>query len=313
MNVNETGQIHMFNMMHKIGHEMDTMTGAVDLPGATPTILDLCMAPGGFARNVLQRYPCAKVDALCLPEAQGGHKVRIPYGDQDQRVSITFTDLTKLAEKPALPEASEDHNKDTNLATLWPYKIDRYDLVICDGQVPRQTPVWGDGEHFSPVCLTYSQLYLGLKRVKLGGTMLLLLHRSSRVSVFRLICIFSKFSDVQIFKSTRNHTIKSSFYLVAKNIHSESTSCLEAIDLFKLVWERASSRDDSVEATILYKELSLTEISLQPELEDFAKFIELVRPIWKIQADALEDAPFVKGTSEVTIRPVCGHFLRGRC
>jgi hypothetical protein len=70
---------------------------------------------------------------------------------------------------------------------------------------------------------------------------------------------------------------------VANNIHPESTSCLEAIDLFKLIGERASSRDDSVESTILYKELSLTEMSLRPELEDFGpRFIELVRPIWNI-------------------------------
>lgn len=141
MNANEEGQIRLFDTMHKIGHEMDTLTGAFDLPGSTPTILDLCMAPGGFARYVLQRYPYAKVDALSLPEAQGGHKVRISYGDQDQRVSVTFTDLTKLVEESRGSDLSKNPNDDINPARLWPYNIERYDLVICDGQVPRRTSV----------------------------------------------------------------------------------------------------------------------------------------------------------------------------
>jgi 23S rRNA U2552 (ribose-2'-O)-methylase RlmE/FtsJ len=301
-------------MMHEIGHEMDTLTGAFDLPGSTPTILDLCMAPGGFAKYVLRRYSSAKVDALSLPEVQGGHKVRIPYGDQDQRVSVTFTDLTKLTEGSGRPDLLKSPNNDTNLTKLWPYNIKRYDLILCDGQVPRQTPVWGDDEQFSPVCLTFAQLYLSLKRVKTGGTIIVLLHRSSIISIFRLIRKFSQFSDIQIFKPHKNYTIKSSFYLVAKNIDPDSAKCLEAMDLFKLIWEKARSRDNSVEATILYKELSLTETSLQPELKDFGpQFIELVRPIWKIQADALEKAPFVKGTPEVAPRPICEHYLRGRC
>jgi 23S rRNA U2552 (ribose-2'-O)-methylase RlmE/FtsJ len=310
MDVNEAGQIRIFDMMHRVGREMDTLTGAFDLPGPTSTVLDLCLAPGGFTKLC----PSAKVDSLSLPEDQGGHTVRIPYGDQDRRVSVVFTDLTKCVEEFGISKFLENHKEVINLTQIWPYKIDHYDLVICDGQVTRQTSRWGDDEHFRPVCLTYAQLYLGLKRIKTGGTMILLLHRSSRVSIFRLIRMFCQFSDVQIFKPSKNHTIKSSFYLVVKNIQPKSKACLEAMDLFKTVWERAVARDDSVASTILYKELALGERFLQPELEDFGpRFIELVRHIWKIQANALQHAPFVKGTPDAAPRPVCEHFLRGRC
>jgi 23S rRNA U2552 (ribose-2'-O)-methylase RlmE/FtsJ len=301
-------------MMHRIGNEMNTLTGALNLSDPTPTVLDLCLAPGGFTRYVLQRYPLAKVDAFSLPEDQGGHKVRIPYGDQDQRVSIVFTDLTKFAEEFGLPDLLQDPNNSINHAKLWPYTIDRYDLVICDGQVPRQTAVWGEGDHFDPACLTYSQLYLGLKRVKTGGTMVVLLHRSSRVSIFRLIRMFFQFSDVQIFKSSKNHTIKSSFYLVAKKIQSEGAACLEAMEVFKLIWGKATIKDESVPADILFKELSHVVTSLQSELENFGpRYVELVRHIWKIQANALQIAPFVKGPSDVGPRPICEHYFRGKC
>jgi len=310
MNAKEAGQIHMFDMMRRLGLEMHASTGAFDLPGPTPTVLDLCLAPGGFTRCVLEKFPLAKVDGLSLPENQGGYKVRVPYGDQDARVSVVFTDLTKLAEEFGCPGSFEG----TDLAKTWPYQIDRYDLVICDGQVPRQSPGQIENDHFAPICLNYSQLYLGLKRAKTGGTMIVLLHRSSRVSIFRLIRMFHQFSHVQIFKPTKNHTIKSSFYLVARDIQSESDSCLEVMELFKTVWERASVKDDSVASTVLYKELALVESSLQPELEAFGpRYVELVRHIWRIQADALENAPFVKGVSEVSPRPICDHFFRGRC
>ena len=314
MNAKEAGQIHMFDMMRRLGLKMHASTGAFDLPGPTPAVLDLCLAPGGFARCVLEKFPLAKVDGLSLPEDQGGYKVRVAYGDLDPRVSVIFTHLTKFAEEFGYPELFKDRDDGTSLAGIWPYTIDRYHLVTCDGQVPRQSPGQVENDHFAPICLNYSQLFLGLKRVKIGGTMIVLLHRSSRVSIFRLIQMFCQFSNVHIFKPTKNHTIKSSFYLVAKDIRAESPSCLEAMELFRTVWKRASVKDGSVVSTVLYKELALVESSLQPELEAFGpRYVELVRHIWRIQADALENAPFVKGVTEVTPRPICDHFLRGRC
>jgi 23S rRNA U2552 (ribose-2'-O)-methylase RlmE/FtsJ len=256
MNANETGQIQLFDMMYRIGLEMDVSTGAFHLPGSTPTVLDLCLAPGGFTRYALQRCPSAKVDAFSLPEDQGGHRVWVPYGNQNPRVTVVFTDLTEFTEEFGRSELLKDPESGANLAQLWPYTIDRYDLVICDGQVPRQNSRQTDHEHFAPTCLTHSQLYLGLKRVKTGGTMIILLHRSSRVTTFRLIRMFCQFSHVQIFKPSRNHTIKSSFYLVAKNIQPESAACLEAMDLFKTIRERASARDMSTASIVLYKELA---------------------------------------------------------
>ena len=142
--------------------------------------------------------------------------------------------------------------------------------------------------------------------------MIVLLHRSSRVRTFRLIRMFCQFSDVHIFKPAKSHAIKSSFYLVAKNIQSGSAACLEAMSLFKTVWERATLKIESPSSALLYKDLGLVKKSLQPELEEFGdRFVEMVRHTRKIQADALEKAPFIE--DKAAPRPICQHYLKGRC
>jgi 23S rRNA U2552 (ribose-2'-O)-methylase RlmE/FtsJ len=71
-------------MMGSIAKEMNDHTGAFNISTTTtPTVLDFCAAPGGFVKYALQINPSAKVDALSLPEQQGGHIVRIPYGHWD--------------------------------------------------------------------------------------------------------------------------------------------------------------------------------------------------------------------------------------
>jgi hypothetical protein len=84
------------------------------------------------------------------------------------------------------------------------------------------------------------------------------------------------------------------------------------MDLFKLVWEQATLKTESPSLTLLYRDLDLVEKSLQPELEEFGdRFVEMVRHTWKIQADALEKAPFIQDTAAP--RPICQHNLKGRC
>jgi 23S rRNA U2552 (ribose-2'-O)-methylase RlmE/FtsJ len=175
-------------MMGRIGEEMNASTGAFNLSNTTPTVLDFCAAPGGFVKYALQINPGAKVNALTLPEQLGGLRLRIPYEPWNPRVSMEYTDVTMFAEEFGLPDILKNPESGTNLALSWPYKVDRYDLVICDGQAIRQNQV--EGDYLTPLRLTYSQLYIGLKRVTSGGTMIILMHRSSRVRTFRLIRMF---------------------------------------------------------------------------------------------------------------------------
>ncbi|KEQ58919.1 uncharacterized protein M437DRAFT_9133, partial [Aureobasidium melanogenum CBS 110374] len=194
INADERSQKILFDMMGRIAEEMNASTGAFNISNAMPAVLDLCVAPGGFVKYVLEINPFASVDAFSLLEQHGGHEMRIPSGRSDPRVSVAFQDVTLFADEFGLPDIFKDPKNETNLALRWPYMTECYNMVICDGQVPRQNQV--EDDYLEPLRLTYSQLFLGLKRIASGGTMIVLLHRSGRVRIFRLLGMFCRFAQV---------------------------------------------------------------------------------------------------------------------
>jgi hypothetical protein len=80
--------------MQAIAAQMDSETSAFAFTENQPKVLDLCMAPGGFLAYFLHRFPSALADTITLPQAEGGHQVLLPLGDQDQRINITYADVT---------------------------------------------------------------------------------------------------------------------------------------------------------------------------------------------------------------------------
>ncbi|CAD0028972.1 unnamed protein product [Aureobasidium pullulans] len=260
-NASKAVQRSLLGMMINIGRDLQGKIGAFDLPsnGDRPVILDLCMAPGGLVTFALEVNKSAKVDAFSLPSVKGGHNVMINYGPQDERVKVKFMDITMFAEEFGSP------NLDDNAISVQPMR------------------------------LTCAELYLGLKKIRRGGTLIVLLHRINNVRTFRIIKMLHGFSSVQVFKPTKSHAIRSSFYLVAKNVQSDSSACLRAMNLFKTVWEYATFENTSQETFRLCTELTLKEQSLSTELEEFGPwYTELARPVWRTQADALAVASFTQ-------------------
>ncbi len=76
-NVNGRSRRTMFNMMRQIGDEIQEATGALDIPGESPQVLDLCMAPGGYTASTLKHSPHAHVSGITLPETEGGHPLLV--------------------------------------------------------------------------------------------------------------------------------------------------------------------------------------------------------------------------------------------
>ena len=68
--------------------------------------------------------------------------------------------------------------------------------------------------------------------------MIVLLHRAYTVPCLMLIHMFDSFSEVQLYKSRKFHKERSSFYLIAKRIRSESPEALKAIGVFQRLWEK---------------------------------------------------------------------------
>ncbi|THV69348.1 NAD(P)-binding protein [Aureobasidium pullulans] len=296
-NTSKADQRGLLGMMINVGRDLQGTIGAFDLPSNSDrlAILDLCMAPGGLVTSALEVNKSAKVGTFSLPSVKGGHNVMINFGPRDERVKVRFMDITMFAEEFGSPTDRKHHLDWTSLRQKWPYHTSHYDLVICDGVPMRGQNLDDNAISVQPMRLTCAELYLGLKRIRRGGTLIVLLHRINNVRTFRIIKMLHGFSSVQVFKPTKSHAIRSSFYLVAKNVQSDSSACLRAMNLFKTVWEYATFENTSQETFRLCTELTLKEQSLSTELEEFGPwYTELARPIWRTQADALAVASFTQ-------------------
>lgn len=115
--------------MLNIGEELNKATNAFQLH-ARPYVLNLCMAPGGFAQCLLDLNPHAQLDAFSLPRDQGGHQVSIHDRTRDARISVRFTDVTMFAKEMGHTEDLYDRSPWTDLAQKWPYQIGHYDSSV---------------------------------------------------------------------------------------------------------------------------------------------------------------------------------------
>ncbi|CAD0107410.1 unnamed protein product [Aureobasidium uvarum] len=263
------GKYALLRMMKNIGDQFNTKTGAFEISSAQPKVLDFCMAPGGFVSCALKYNESAKVDAFSLHPNQGGHRVLVDYGIKDERVTMVYKDVTMFAAEFGVPSSPEHHSRWKHLQQKWPYHTPHYDLVICDGAI---LPSSGYQDSFM---------------IEINSMM-----------TFRLINLFHEFSSVRLFKPPRAHAIKSSFYLLARNVQSDSQPCLEAMTLFKHIWEQTTFETISEATYRLCNEFSVERRPLSPELEEFgSRYIELARPLWNVQADALAAASFTKVTA----------------
>ncbi|KAH7333314.1 hypothetical protein BKA65DRAFT_403457, partial [Rhexocercosporidium sp. MPI-PUGE-AT-0058] len=51
-----------------------------------------------------------------------------------------------------------------------------------------------------------------------GGTLIILLYKIKALDIIELLYAFSRFSEIKVFKLIKKYTIRSMFYLIAKNI-----------------------------------------------------------------------------------------------
>ncbi len=288
---------NFYKMMIKLAFEMDTATGALSFPdkkGSKLQVLDLCMAPGGFSAALLTLNPTASISGISLPRAKGAHKLLLPFGEKDPRVCVLFTDITMLAAECGvdMEEIPEDHPDAVRLNSLRPYSDKNYDLVLCDGQVLRSHTRESYRDQCEPTRLTNAQLILALQRIKSGGTLIILLHRLDTFHSMMLIRSFCKLATVELFKPKRAHAIRSSFYMVAKDVKPHSAEAEIALEKYKSLWHNATF-GDGVGVGKSAKD-DVDRIDFPAVLEEFGpKLAALGRGIWKIQADALEKAPFM--------------------
>jgi hypothetical protein len=223
-------------MMKDIAKELDTATQAFEIPKThhSPTILDTCAAPGGFASYILEKNPQAKVTGFSLPFNFGGHNLFAKHSN----LKMKFMDITMLAADIGVTkhDIPQGHPDEDNFHLQRALNDECFDLVVCDGQVlhTHNRPEYREFREARRLATT--QLILGLEHVKVGGTMVILMHKVESWETVCTLHTFSKFSDITLFKSSRCHTIRASFYLVAKNIQPHKFDAIEALTNWKKDW-----------------------------------------------------------------------------
>jgi 23S rRNA U2552 (ribose-2'-O)-methylase RlmE/FtsJ len=280
------------NIARDLDDEMHVFTFNSLIPGEQIRILETCIAPGGFSAVALQRHPTAAIDGITLGMRDGGHSVHIPYGAHDSRVKIFFADVTMFAtEFGVTPDnIPAEHPDAATFDHTRPYEGRAYDLVICDGQVLRTHTRGKHREVGEATRLTNAQLILCLQRIKPGGTMVMLMHKMEAWDTVLLLRTLHKFSKITVFKPSKSHAIRSSFYIIAKNIRPYSAEAKAALKRFRSQWWQLTFGERPCRDEEGDMEGKVDEV-----VEEFGETLkELGRDVWRIQAEALEKAEFMR-------------------
>jgi 23S rRNA U2552 (ribose-2'-O)-methylase RlmE/FtsJ len=281
-------------MMCQIGDELHTNTSTLSFASTfsqQPSVLDLCMAPGGFTASVLKRNHNVKVCGISLPASRGGHKILLKDWRKDPRIKVYFQDITMLAAEMGVTEIPTAHPDAINFSLTRPFHGQRFDLVFCDGQVLRKHVREEYREKREAWRLLTSQLVLALQRVKNGGRIVVLLHKVDAWETVVLLHMLSKFSSLRLFKPVKKHATRSSFYAVADNVEPRSKGALQAVVRWKKSWHTATFGSDSE----YEEECNSLDQDVDEVLSEFGgELIRLGQPVWEIQRTALRKAPFIQ-------------------
>ncbi|KXG49408.1 uncharacterized protein PGRI_032780 [Penicillium griseofulvum] len=287
----EKNDIHFHNLMKKIGEELHQSSNAFKIQSrykGGPTILDTCMAPGGFLETALKLNPHSRAVAFSLPASCGGHKIRLPRAFQ---VDVRHLDVTMLAADMGVNNVPQDHPDAHNFLPQQLGQGEAFDLVICDGQVLRTHLRAPYREKVEARRLTATQLVLGLQHLRNGGTMVVLLHKLEAWDTANLIWQFTRFASVKLIKPKTGHAKRSSFYLVAKDIQDNHPEAVRNLLKWKKIWRLATFGSEAE----CRKEILDDCLRVEDFIANFGpRLVELGREIWKVQADALAKAPFIK-------------------
>jgi 23S rRNA U2552 (ribose-2'-O)-methylase RlmE/FtsJ len=283
-----------FRMMQDVGKELHASTGVFNISRPhteQPAILDMCMAPGGILSVAMQRIPNASVTAYSLPVIAGGHEVLLP---KEKKVNVKMLDVTMLAADLGMNEIPEDHPDKNNFLPKQFDDARAFDIVLCDGQVLRTHERAAYRGECETRRLAVSQLVLGLEHLRPGGTMIILMHKLEAPGVVEMLHQFHQFSWIQLFKPTKAHAKRSSFYLVATNIQVEYPQAIASVQEWKRTWEIATFGNNEENIEHVRRDSSWAE----EILKDFGPvLVDMGKSVWETQAKALAEAPFIASSS----------------
>ncbi|KAJ5782742.1 hypothetical protein N7457_004516 [Penicillium paradoxum] len=294
-NTDQKNSTRYYKFMKVVGCELDRITKAFQLqpPASHPVaILDFCMAPGAFLEIGLKKNPGSHALAFTLPISCGGYRNCL---EETPRVKRVFLDVTMLAADMDVDQIPAGHPDAENFLPRQLKEDQFFDLIICDGQTLDQHSRASYREKREGRRLSLTQLALGLQHLRSGGTMIVSFRKLEAWSTVNFIWTFQQFSSVRLFKPKKASSKRSSFYMIASGIESQHTEAIEAVARWKRAWQLATFASDEEYDKMVWEE----DPSGESLIESFgADLVDLGKMVWKIQADALAEAPFMKGSQE---------------
>lgn len=172
------------------------------------------MAPGGFLKTILDKYPRASVRAITLPNTDSEHVIQL----DDTNLKLELQDINTLAGDLGLSSIPETHPRAETLTLEKLLGEELYNVAICGCQVMRmqQREQWR--EHRESRRLQLAQLVVAIEHLKDTSTLIAVLHKPESFDTAKILRLFSCFSNITLFKPVKAHAKRSSFYIVAKKV-----------------------------------------------------------------------------------------------
>jgi hypothetical protein len=107
-----------------------------------------------------------------------------------------------------------------------------FDFVFCSATGATTRHADAGAEHHKPhkrLQLATSQLVFALQRLRNQGSLVLVMHKPESFNTAKVIRTFTKCSTVRLFKLKTKHINKSSFYIVAIEVATQSKEMQSAV------------------------------------------------------------------------------------
>lgn len=282
---------NFLRMMRGVSNKMQEATGVFSLSAKRPSILGFGFAPGGFIEKALNVNPTATATGVSLPDKVGG----IPVLVKDERLTTVYADITLMAGDMGISHENipASHPDANNFLKKKIRPSARFDLVTSEGGVlrPHVARLGSHRDQREAHRLKASQLALGLSRVKLGGRMIILMHKAEAWNSLCLFYTFSKFAKIRLFKPDQEHQFKSSFYMIATEIQSQSDEAEIAVKQWTQEWKVATfGTDDEYQQVVRQNTLEVEMV-----LREFGEqWIRLSEDVWNMQLKGLKTKSFTQ-------------------
>ncbi|SJL17457.1 uncharacterized protein ARMOST_21008 [Armillaria ostoyae] len=263
--------------MRQIMEEIDRFCPVCVVNDRDFRFLDLGCCPGGFSSYVLDKNPRATGFGISLSPQEGGHSFLMDENLLD-RYSIMFANMARFELGP-----------NSDLDSL-PIPAESFDLVIMDAHHLRNQP------HMAAHKVYISQLILGLKAVKTGGSIVLKLHRIESDYSARLLYLLDKVSwEIKTFKPMTMHRERGSFYVIVRGVGLDrrgrpsverQTLLQHAVESFRTLWVNLG--EEGSERSVVVEDLNFI-ITVDELVREYTYRLGcLGRKVWEIQIRALE-------------------------